>query len=346
MICRARPDGTLAYVNTAYADYFCKTRAELEGTSFLSLIPEADRERVQANLASLTVDSPTQSHEHEVIAPGGETGWHRWSNRALFDDQGRVVAYQSVGEDVTDRKRAEEGLRRSEKMQAEAEKLAATGRMAAQIAHEINNPLAGIKNSFRLIKDAIPKDHPDRDMVGRIEREIDRIAHVVRQMYKLHAPRAQTPTDIPVEEAIQDVLLMLEPLRREHEVAVSLAPVRVGLSVRAPQGSLQQVLYNLVANAIEASPRNGAVTVFAQPADENSVRISVQDQGPGIPDDLQDRMFEPFFSADTGSRAKEGIGLGLSVVKSIVESLEGNVEVESRLGEGTCFSAYLPSGQP
>ena len=78
--------------------------------------------------------------------------------------------------DITERKLAEEALRRSDRSQAEAEKLAATGRMAAQVAHEINNPLAGIKNSFRLIRDAVPKDHPDRDMVERIEREIDRIA--------------------------------------------------------------------------------------------------------------------------------------------------------------------------
>ena len=81
--------------------------------------------------------------------------------------------------DISDRKQAEESLRRSDKIQAEAEKLAATGRMAAQVADEINNPLAGIKNSFRLIRDAVPEDHPDRDMVERIEREIDRIAHIV-----------------------------------------------------------------------------------------------------------------------------------------------------------------------
>ena len=92
--------------------------------------------------------------------------------------------------DVTERRRAEEMVRESIRRQAEAEKLAATGRIAAQVAHEINNPLAGIKNSFQLIKHAVPADHPDRDMVGRIEREIDRIARVVRQIYELYSPRA------------------------------------------------------------------------------------------------------------------------------------------------------------
>ena len=231
-------------------------------------------------------------------------------------------------------------------MQAEAEKLAATGRMAAQIAHETNNPLAGIKNSFRLIKDAVPEDHPNYDMVGRIEREIDRIAHVVRQVYKLHSPRAQTPTDVFLGETIRDVLAMLEPLCREHEVSIELLPIPSELVVRAPPGNVQQILYNLTANAIEASPRNGNVNVSAEPADKRNVRISVRDQGPGISAQARDRMFEPFFSADIGGGTKEGIGLGLSIVKTIVESLAGRIEFESEVGKGTCFHVYLRSRQP
>ena len=110
LICCYLPGGEMTFVNEAYCEYFAKTLEELVGSNFLSLIPEEDRETVMANISALTVDSPTQSHEHQVITPAGDIRWQRWTNRALFDAQGKVVAYQSIGEDITERKRAEQAL--------------------------------------------------------------------------------------------------------------------------------------------------------------------------------------------------------------------------------------------
>jgi PAS domain S-box-containing protein len=114
LICRFLPGGEITFVNKAYCEYFDKTYEELVSSTFLSLIPEADLETVMANISALTVESPMQSHEHQVIAPGGDIRWQRWTNRALFDAQGKVIAYQSIGEDITDRVRTEEDLRESE----------------------------------------------------------------------------------------------------------------------------------------------------------------------------------------------------------------------------------------
>lgn len=260
--------------------------------------------------------------------------------RAAIGNDDRILA---IVRNITERKRAEEALRKSQQMQAKAEELAATGRMAAEVAHEINNPLAGIKNSFHLIRNAVPEDHPDYDMVGRIDREIDRIAHIVRQMYKLYSPRAQTPTNVSIDEAIRDVLVMLQPLCREHEVTIELVPVSTKLLARAPEGSLQQILNNLMANAIQVSPRSGVVNIVAEPVDKDRVRISIRDHGPGIPAEVEAQMFTPFFSVETDGGTKKGIGLGLAIVKNLVESIGGRIEFESRLGKGTCFHVYLPS---
>ena len=111
LICSFLPGGEITFVNRAYCEYFGETFEGLVGTNFLSLIPESDRKAVMDNISSLNIASPTQSHEHTVIAPSGDIRWQRWTNRALFDDQGETVGYQSIGIDITERKQAEEALR-------------------------------------------------------------------------------------------------------------------------------------------------------------------------------------------------------------------------------------------
>ncbi|MHC4424488.1 MAG: PAS domain S-box protein [Planctomycetota bacterium] len=114
MLCSFLPDGGIAFVNAAYCEYFGKPSEELIGTKFTSLIPEEDRQAVLDNILSLTVDSPSMTHEHKVTAPDGRICWQRWTNRALFDERDRAVLFQSLGEDITERKRAEETIRESQ----------------------------------------------------------------------------------------------------------------------------------------------------------------------------------------------------------------------------------------
>ncbi|MGP8330523.1 MAG: PAS domain S-box protein [Methanosarcinaceae archaeon] len=119
LICCFLPGSEITFVNKAYCEYFARTPEELVGSTFLALIPEDDRETVMANISALTVESPTQSHEHRVIESGGDIHWQRWTNRALFDARGKAVAYQSIGEDITERKQFEEALQKSKnQMQA------------------------------------------------------------------------------------------------------------------------------------------------------------------------------------------------------------------------------------
>jgi PAS domain S-box-containing protein len=107
MICRFLPDSEITYVNKASCEYFGKTSEDLVGKSFLAFIPEDDHKEVLDNISTLTVDSPSQSHEHQVIIPDGRIRWHRWTNRGLFDEKGDIVSCQSVGEDISDRKLVE-----------------------------------------------------------------------------------------------------------------------------------------------------------------------------------------------------------------------------------------------
>ena len=111
LICSYLPGGEITFVNKAYCEYFGETFENLVGTNFLSLIPESEQRAVMDNISALKVASPTQSQEHTVIAPNGDIRWQSWTNRALFDDNGRTVGYQSIGMDITERKQAEEALR-------------------------------------------------------------------------------------------------------------------------------------------------------------------------------------------------------------------------------------------
>jgi PAS domain S-box-containing protein len=115
MICRYLPGGTISFVNEAYCRYFNKSRKELIGQNFLFLIPDEDRKKVFENIASLTQNNPVMTHEHRVVNPNGEICWHRWTNRAIFDDQNEMTEFQSVGWDITERVLTEKALMESEK---------------------------------------------------------------------------------------------------------------------------------------------------------------------------------------------------------------------------------------
>ena len=114
LLCSFLPDGEIVFVNTAYCEYFGKTREELISSNFTSLIPKKDRQEVLHEIESLTVDSPSMTHEHRVSHPDGRIRWHRWTNRGLFDEQGQAVLFQSFGEDISERKQAENELYKSE----------------------------------------------------------------------------------------------------------------------------------------------------------------------------------------------------------------------------------------
>jgi PAS domain S-box-containing protein len=116
LICRSLPGGEIAFANKNYCDYFGKSSEELAGSNFLELIPEADREAVMDNISSLSPDSPSHTHEHRVIVPGGDIRWQQWTNRGQFNEHGKALSYQSIGEDVTKRKKAEENLRNEFRM--------------------------------------------------------------------------------------------------------------------------------------------------------------------------------------------------------------------------------------
>ncbi len=229
---------------------------------------------------------------------------------------------------------------RKEEMLRESERLAAVGSLAAKIAHEINNPLAGIKNSFLLIKDSIPDNHPYYKYVGLIEKEIERVSDIVSQMYDLYRPVVQAQKRrFSLHEAVADVVALLKVASEEHKVDVSI-DIDQSIIVRLPDSLLRQVLFNIIQNAIEASHPDSKVRVTGE-IREGILDMRIIDTGVGISKDIRNRIFEPFFTSKRDS-AKRSLGLGLSVCKNIVNAIGGEVTVQSRAGKGTTFAIKIP----
>jgi PAS domain S-box-containing protein len=253
---------------------------------------------------------------------------------AIHDSGGQVTQLLVDGRDLTVRKRAEDVLR-------EVESLTTMGRMAARVAHEINNPLAGIQNAFLLIKDAVPANHPHRSYVGAVEREISRIAGVTRQLYETYRPEQNGTHGTSVSGLVSDAVALLEQVNRASGVRIDVDLTGLPATVRLPEAILRQSLYNLVQNAVEASPPGGLVEVAATVEDGDFV-LKVRDRGPGIPAEIRERVFEPFFTTKPATVRTGGMGLGLSLVGRSVQALGGHVDIHDRDGGGTEFVVRLP----
>lgn len=228
----------------------------------------------------------------------------------------------------------------------ESEKLAATGRLTASIAHEINNPLEAIKNALYLLVAGSQMDDPQREFLELAQRETERVSRIIRQMLGVARPSMRmAPTD--VNKVVQEVIALVEPqLRRRHitprmELDENLPPIM------ASADQLKQVFLNLFLNARDAMPSGGELLVqtrIAQRQDsvvlaEKHLVVRIRDDGEGIPEEIRRRVFEPFFSTKGERR---GTGLGLWVCQEIVRSHGGQIQVNSKVGKGTTFLVGLP----
>ena len=307
---------------------------------WLSLIHPQDRPMVQSRLTA-HLESRAEAFDAQYRVKSAAGRWHD------FLDRGRVVLRSSTGQplrllgmfaDVTDRRHAEESLR-------QAETMSTMGRLAARIAHEINNPLAGIQSAFLLIKDAIPPTHPHIKYVGAIEREVQRISQVTRQLYETYRPETESSTHAPVQTVVGDAVAFLEQVNRNTGVSISVELGGVAAVVRLSDSILRQCIYNLVQNAIEASPSGSRVEVSGV-IDGRDFVLRVRDQGPGVPSELRESIFDPFVSTKPSQLSTGGMGLGLSLVRRAVDAAGGSIEVIDADGGGAEFIARIPLAEP
>jgi signal transduction histidine kinase len=225
-----------------------------------------------------------------------------------------------------------------------ANKLATIGRLAAGVAHEINNPLTIINEKAGLLQDVVnlEGDFPRRDKVLGIVESITgsvarcrQVTHRLLGFAKHMDVRSET---IAVEELLREVVSFLGKEAEYRNVTITVEAEPGVANIESDRGQLQQVLLNILNNAEAAVKDGGRIDIRVRSASERRVAVSIKDDGIGIPKENLGRIFEPFFTTREGS----GTGLGLSITYGIVQKLGGEITVESEVGKGTCFTVLLP----
>ncbi len=341
IVWEASPDGRFTYVSRRAEQILGYPPEQwVDSDVWLRHIFAEDRDRVLALLRNPALDANNDC-EYRAVTAAGRLLWLRLIVYAVRDKDGSVCQLRGLIVDVTERRQAEAALRTSER-------LATTGRLAASIAHEINNPMAAVTNLIYLILNAPGVDESIHQYARLAQEELSRMAHITRQMLGFYRESSK-PVPVSITDLL-DSVFELYGRKIRNSGAVIEKHYEPAPPIDVYPGEMRQVFSNLLLNALDAVGEGGRVRVHVYSGRDwrdlrrSGVRIVVADNGPGIRSEFCHRIFEPFFT----TKGQKGTGLGLWVSQGIVEKHHGSIRMHSgrRPGRsGTCFSIFLPCAQ-
>jgi two-component system sensor histidine kinase PilS (NtrC family) len=253
-----------------------------------------------------------------------------YSISPLSSEAGETTGMVITFQDLTQVRSLEETSRRQDR-------LAAIGRMAASIAHEIRNPLAAMRGSIQMLRSEVDSDSSQAELMEIILRESDRLNRIITDFLNYARPRSLTQARVDVGDLLHQTFALM---RHSPEISANQSIVEElpgePLFAEADEGQLKQVFWNLARNALQAMPQGGTLRATLESNSNNRLRISFTDSGRGMSPDQVEHLFEPF-SSTTG-----GTGLGLSIVYQIIRDHGGTINVRSRVGQGTTIAVELP----
>jgi two-component system NtrC family sensor kinase len=268
----------------------------------------------------------------------GEVVEGNLSAAIIYDAKGNEIASVGSFVDLRDRLQMERALRDTQEQLLQSEKLAAMGRLTSQIAHELNNPLYGIMNTLELLKTEIPADNKRRKILEMALSETIRLSDLLRKMLSFSKPDQEERHPVDINSVLDEILLLHEKQLKENDINMEVSFAEGLNLVIASKNQLRQVFLNMVANARDAMPEGGTLAVVTG-SDNDKVFVDISDTGTGIREEHLDKIFDSFF---TTKGEVKGVGLGLSVCYGFIKDHGGDIEVKSRVGEGTTFIISLP----
>ncbi|MBB5338326.1 PAS domain-containing sensor histidine kinase [Tunturiibacter gelidoferens] len=326
-------NGIITSWNAAATRVFGYSADEIVGSSILRLIPEHLHSDEKTIIASIRSGKRVEHFETVRLTKGGRLVEVSLTVSPIRDEHGRVIGASKILRDISGRKRIEESL-------LQAEKIAATGRMAATIAHEINNPLESVMNLLYLLRPMIT-DPSGINYLSSAEDELGRVAHIAKQTlgyYREHA----SASNASLKEIALHAITIYEPRCKASSIEIRTA-LDSSAKIVLRRGEMMQVISNLIANSIYAMPAGGVLSVSVEDAKRSTdgMILTVQDDGVGIAPEHLPRVFDAFFT----TRSTVGTGIGLFVAKQFVEGHGGQIEIESSdapENHGTTIRIFLP----
>jgi PAS domain S-box-containing protein len=305
------------------------------------LYPEGEAREILKRMRSEKYGGRGKLLRHELIAITRD-GRHipmSLSGGIIYDGDREIATY-GIFTDLRAMRKVEADLEQTHELLLQSEKMAGLGRLAAGVAHEINNPMSGIMLYANLVKEQLGADHPAAQDMEIIVHEAERCKQIVSDLLEFSAQTSYEHTGVDLGEQIRKALGLFtkQPLFHNIVISVEIAPdlARIwGNPIR-----LNQVFTNLIVNAAQAMEGKGRLEIIARPrANRSIVEVVFRDTGPGIDPQFLGQIFDPFFTtkADSG-----GTGLGLSVSYAIIREHKGTIRVESELGKGTVFTLRFP----
>ena len=324
-------EGRVSLINQRGCEILGLEAREVLGRSWVdSFVSEDDRERTRRVLGELVRGELTpdrrRQFENSIRTRSGEERLVAWRRTVLRDARGNVSATVSSGEDITERREVERRLRAQES-------LARVGQLAAIVAHEVRNPLAGIRGAIQILSKRMPEGE-DRKVMGRIVERVDALNVLTEDLLVFARPHIPELAATRLERILGAAQRLLAGHADLARVSVEITDGEVALE--GDEGMLQDVFLNLFLNAAQAMKGEGTIRVTVRAGNE-TVEVDVEDHGPGIPPDARERLFEPFFTT-----RHRGTGLGLPIVKRDIEAHGGDVTITCPEGGGTRVTVSLP----
>ncbi|MBI5102870.1 MAG: PAS domain S-box protein [Nitrospirae bacterium] len=325
----------IVLVNAQLCGLFGYSEQELLGRDIDFLIPERYRHRHHDYVAGY-FEQPRVRHMGTNIAAFGlkKDGSEFPADISLspIEAEGRIIAVAAI-RDVTERKKAEDEKHRLMEQLAEAEKLSALGRIAANVADEIRNPLTAVGGFARRLRKIADSDK-ERQYAEYISSEVDRLERILRDVLAFSRKRSPLLEDHDIREILDEALKASKERGRMQSIVIN-KEYGDSAVVRVDKSLVGEAVEKLVANALDAMPGGGTLTLTTDREVVRGVpyvRVRIKDEGEGIPPEKLEKIFEPFFTTRTSPK---GTGLGLSIAKGIIEEEGGTLRIESAGGKGT-----------
>ncbi|MGD9897602.1 MAG: nitrogen regulation protein NR(II) [Calditrichaceae bacterium] len=333
-------NGYLTFLNRAALDILEYSSDEILGKKVEVLFEDENqinriiRQIVDEKALFESKEAELVSGNGKMIPIGFSTTLLKQSDDHTFD--GIIFIFRDITYITTLRKQIER-----------MDRLATLGELAAGIAHEIRNPLAGIKASAQVLEDSYNEDDFRTQLVTRIVKEIDRSNELLKRFFNFARPNKPKQDFHDIENIIDGVYLLMASRFKKQKIRYSTNFSEIKHKIFADESQIEQVILNLFINAAEAMPNGGDILVEVGETDgirlsENQhghsvVYVRIKDSGPGIPVEKHEKIFNPFYTTKA-----DGVGLGLSISTRLLEENNGKIEIQSRQGEGAVFSIYLP----